>query len=262
MASGTADRPWFTVFAGPNGVGKSTAYRRFLDAGYDSGEYLNPDDIARSLGTPLAGTPASHLRAGRQVIRRTRSLIASRQSLVRETTLSSREILRTVASAKTAGYRVVMVFVALSAADTTRWRIGVRVATGGHDVPRDALQRRFPRAIDNASLVARVIDVAYFLDNAGLHYRLVATVNKGTITFLEPRLEQGQSDWVRRATSGLSRAPVLKAREDALAELREGEGLSDDLQVGERGAVYSTNAPPLTPEMTPEMTPETTPKTG
>ena len=30
MASGTVDRPCYTLFAGPNGAGKSTAYIRFL----------------------------------------------------------------------------------------------------------------------------------------------------------------------------------------------------------------------------------------
>ncbi len=49
MAFDTTDRPRFTLFAGPNGSGKTTAYRRFLDAGYEAGEYLNADDIARRL---------------------------------------------------------------------------------------------------------------------------------------------------------------------------------------------------------------------
>ena len=43
------DRPSLTVFAGPNGSGKSTAYLRFLNAGLESGEYLNPDDIAATI---------------------------------------------------------------------------------------------------------------------------------------------------------------------------------------------------------------------
>ena len=53
MASDTTDRPRFTLFAGPNGAGKTTAYRRFLDAGFEAAEYLNPDDIAKSLAHEL-----------------------------------------------------------------------------------------------------------------------------------------------------------------------------------------------------------------
>ena len=70
MAFDTTERPRFTLFAGPNGAGKTTAYRRFLDAGYETGEYLNPDDIARLLG---ADETAVEIKAGREVIRRTRS---------------------------------------------------------------------------------------------------------------------------------------------------------------------------------------------
>ena len=102
------DKPILTVFAGPNGSGKSTAYHRFLDAGLDSGEYLNPDDIAAAMRSDNAGSQAVDLRAGREVIKRTRSLIARRRSFVRETTLAGREIGRSMESAKVAGYRVVL----------------------------------------------------------------------------------------------------------------------------------------------------------
>ena len=57
------DKPILTVFAGPNGSGKSTAYQRFLDAGLDSGEYLNPDDIAAAMRSDNAGSQAIDLRA-------------------------------------------------------------------------------------------------------------------------------------------------------------------------------------------------------
>ena len=124
------DKPMLTVFAGPNGSGKSTAYHRFLDAGLDSGEYLNPDDIAAAMRSDNAGSQAIDLRAGREVIKRTRSLITRRQSFVRETTLAGREIGRSMESAKLAGYRVVLVFVAVCSPKASGWRVAVRVAKG------------------------------------------------------------------------------------------------------------------------------------
>ena len=84
MSSGVYDRPCFTLFGGPNGSGRSTAYDRFLQAGFDSGEYLNPDAIAKSLNAGSAGGRAVDLRAGREVVERTRSLIDAGRSLVRE----------------------------------------------------------------------------------------------------------------------------------------------------------------------------------
>lgn len=232
MSSSARSRPCLTIFAGPNGSGKSTAYDRFLRAGFDSGEYLNPDEIAKSLGR--AGASAVDLRAGREVIQRTRSLIDARRSFVRESTLTSREIVRSTERAIAAAYRVVMVFVAVSSTDMTRGRIAVRVAKGGHHIPREDQERRFPRAFKNAPRVAGIVDVAYFLDNAELQHMLVGTVSRGTITFVYP-LEAG---WVEQATAGLPRAATLKSRDEALADLRETEGLSEQLQVREQRRSY------------------------
>ena len=138
------NRPCFTIFGGPNGSGKSTAYDRFVRAGFDSGEYLNPDEIAKSASESGAGRSAFDMRAGRVVLERTRSLIDARRSFVRESTLTGREIVRTAVRARAAGYRLVLVFVAVSSPATPRGRIAVRVAKGGHDIPLEAQERRFP----------------------------------------------------------------------------------------------------------------------
>ena len=164
MNSSVRSRSCFTIFGGPNGSGKSTAYDRFLQAGFDSGEYLNPDEIAKSFNAGPTGGPAVDLRAGREVIQRTRSLMEAGRSLVRESTLTSREIVRSAERAKAAGYRLVMVFVAVSSTDTTQGRVAIRVAKGGHDIPAEAQERRFPRSFENAPKVARLVDAAYFLD--------------------------------------------------------------------------------------------------
>ncbi len=231
MAFDTTDRPRFTLFAGPNGAGKTTAYRRFLAAGYEAGEYLNADDIVKS----MSGGTAVDVRAGREVIRRTRSLIAAGQPFVRETTLSGREILRSVSAARASDYRVVMVFVGILSTKTTRSRVTFRVASGGHDISRQAQERRLPRSLDNARRVARIADVVYFLDNAGLQHKLVATVSEGTITFRD----SSQADWLERATAGLPQAPSLFSRDEALSRLREAERLSDSRRVREGQSAYS-----------------------
>ena len=234
MASATADRPRFTIFAGPNGSGKSTAYQRFLAAGYDAGEYLNPDDIARELGAASDAPAVIDLRAGREVILRSRDLMEARRPFVRETTLSSREILRSVSAAADAGYRVVMVFVAVSSTAATKTRVAQRVLGGGHDIPEEAQDRRFGRSFDNAPKVARIAHAAYFLDNSGPRHRLVATVRGGTVIFLDAQ----QANWVRRATSGLPQAASLLSRAEALPQLREAERLDSTLEVRERRAAY------------------------
>ena len=233
------DRPRLTVFAGPNGSGKSTAYLRFLNAGLDSGEYLNPDDIAAAIRAGGPGPQSVDLRAGREVIRRTRSLIARRQSFVRETTLAGREIGRSMESAKEAGYRVVLLFVAVCSPKASGWRVAIRVAKGGHDIAQRDQQRRFPRSFANASVVARRTDAAYFLDNTELHLKLVASILAGTVTFSDP----ASAPRVERATAGLPKAEVLKSREEALVDLRETERLPAQLQVRDANNGRAPGAP-------------------
>ena len=110
-----------------------------------------------------------------------------------------------------------------------------RVASGGHDISRQAQERRLPRALENARRVAGVADVVYFLDNAGQQHRLVATVCEGMVTFMDPP----RANWLGRATAGLPRAPSLVSRDEALRRLREAERLSDRLRARESETTYS-----------------------
>ena len=128
-----------------------------------------------------------------------------------------------------------MVFVGVLSTRTTGSRVAFRVASGGHDIPGHVQERRLPRSFDNARRVADIADVAYFLDNAGPQHRLVATVREGTITFFDP----SQAAWLERATAGLPLAPSLVSRDEALAQMRETERLSDDLRVREDRPAYS-----------------------
>lgn len=132
-----------------------------------------------------------------------------------------------------------MIFVAVTSLDTTQGRVAIRVAKGGHDITSEAQLRRFPRSLENAPRVAGIVDMAYFLNNAELQHKLVGIVRCGTVTFMDPL----GASWVERAAAGLPSAAVLRTRDEALIDLREAEGLSDDLQVRERPAGYVAVAP-------------------
>ena len=89
--------------------------------------------------------------------------------------------------------------------------------------------------IEDLDPVEFMADVVYFLDNAGLQHRLVATVCEGTITFLDA----SHAGWLERATVGLPQATSLFSRDEALARLREAERLSARLRVREGQSAYS-----------------------
>ena len=223
--SATLERPRYTILGGPNGTGKSTAFARLTAWGYRSGAFLNPDEIAKELDGP---EPARAVAAGRETLRRSRAWMASRRSFVRESTLSSHEIVRSAQTARDAGYRVTLVFVGLNTVTATKNRVRIRSRSGGHAIPVRDQERRFLRSFDNAPRVAAIADEAYFLDNVSGQPRTVVVVHRGIVLFRDT----ASAAWVERATAGLVRAHPMGTREAVLAWVRTAEGMSDELREG------------------------------
>ena len=223
--SAISEWPRYTILGGPNGVGKSTTFTRLTEWGYRSGAFLNPDEIAKGLDGP---EPARAVAAGRETLRRWRAWMASRRSFVRESTLSSREIVRSAQAARDAGYRVTLIFVGLNKLSTTKSRVWIRSRSGGHAIPVRDQARRFTRSFDNAPRVAAIADEAYLLDNGSGQPRTVAVVHRGIVLFRDT----ARAAWVERATAGLAPALPMWGREAVLEWVRRAEDMSDELREG------------------------------
>ena len=221
--SATRERPRYTILGGPNGAGKSTAFARLTEWGYRSGALLNPDEIAKTLNGPK---PAQAMAAGRETLRRSRTWMTSRRSFVRESTLSSREIVRSAQAARDAGYRVTLIFTGLNAVAVTKNRVRIRSRSGGHAIAVRDQERRFLRSFDNAPRVAAIADEAYFLDNVSEQPRTVAVVHHGCVLFRDT----ASAAWIERATAGLVPARPMWGRRAVLEWVRRAEDMSDDLR--------------------------------
>ena len=223
--SATLERSRYTILGGPNGAGKSTTFARLKDWGYRSGTFLNPDDIAKELNVP---EPARAVAAGRETLRRSRAWMASRKSFVRESTLSSREVVRSAEAERDAGYQVTLIFVGLNKLSATKNRVRIRSRSGGHAIPVRDQERCFLRSFDNAPRVAAIADEAYFLDNVSEQPRTVAVAHRGIVLFRDT----ASAAWVERATAGLAPARPMWGREAVLEWVRRVEDMSDDLREG------------------------------
>jgi len=133
------------IVAGPNGAGK-TSYAHAHAADY-SYRYLSADEIAEELAPGQWETV--RVQAGRLFVRRLKEAIDVGQSVVVESTLSGRSMLRTVARAKSSDYIVSIVFVFLETAEVCIARVHERVLKGGHSVPDEDVIRRFLRSKRN-----------------------------------------------------------------------------------------------------------------
>ncbi len=162
--------PICTILGGPNGSGKSSLYRA-LDL---PGEFVNADLVARRID-PVDPEAAS-VAAGRTVLERLSTLVATGRDFVYETTLSSNQAIGLMRRARETGYQVALVFVALESADLNVERVGDRVRKGGHAIPEPVIRRRYGIAL---SRLAQAIPLAHetaVFDNSEATTRLLLRI--------------------------------------------------------------------------------------
>ena len=157
--------PFLICLAGSNGAGKSTFCRRYLAA--TRYPFVNADEIARRLGGPVDDR-LSRIAADLADETRRRH-VERRESFVMETVLSDPfgEKVQFLEAARAQGYCVILVFIGIDSAELSRGRVLQRVRDdGGHDVPDDRIETRFPRTLENLRRALPRVDIALVLDNS------------------------------------------------------------------------------------------------
>ena len=171
-------RPVIVALAGPNGAGKTTFYHSHLR--HAALRFINADVFARelSLDPYVAADLANSLR---------REFVKRRESFVFETVFSDPvgDKLAFLKEAAKAGYTVVLCFIGISDPEMSEERVAMRVSQGGHDVPSDKLQLRFPRTMSNLAVAIRELPHVLIFDNGDLStpYRQVAVFEHGRLAF-------------------------------------------------------------------------------
>ena len=176
--------PVLTIIAGPNGSGKSSVIR---DLGLQElANLLEADAIAKRMDP--ADPRRAAVAAGREVIRRTREYLASRESFAMETTLASVGTLEIMREAKALGYTIRFVYVCLDSPDRNIQRVSERAAAGGHDVPDPDIRRRYERSLRNFPEALRLADHAAVFDNSENRPKKLMEMAAGAIVWLAPDL--------------------------------------------------------------------------
>ncbi|MEK7223023.1 MAG: zeta toxin family protein [Pseudomonadota bacterium] len=136
-------RPRIHVLAGVNGAGKSSIGGATVRQ--HGGEYFNPDEAARALmgaNSALTQTDANSA-AWRQGVQLLQRAIEERLDFAFETTLGGNTITDLLTQAAEQGIEIHVWYVGLSSPELHIARVQARVSQGGHDIPEEAIHRRY-----------------------------------------------------------------------------------------------------------------------
>ncbi len=188
--------PKLVVYAGPNGAGKST----LRDIGGDLVDMIiDPDRIARELSPNQPDL--AQIEAGRAAVSLFQRCVEARKSMSLETTLTGSTVLNRMSNARRAGYDISLRFVALASATLHIDRVRQRVRKGGHDIPRETIERRYEASLDNLPKAIGYADHVTIIDNSGREKLMLLRAEHGAILEISP----DQPLWFR------SRLPAIRS---------------------------------------------------
>ena len=164
------DRPKLQFFTGINGAGKTTLHAEISDKNIP---FVNPDVIARRIAPDNFNDRAVSMQAGREALIKTQEYLSRRASFSIETTLSGKQPLNVMQKARDMGYLVELHFVGLKSGVQAVARVAHRVKIGGHDIPRNEIERRYDKCIDNLSKAMLLADNISIYDNSGKDRKLI-----------------------------------------------------------------------------------------
>lgn len=151
------------IVAGPNGAGKTTFALQYLPKIVSCNNFINADEIAKGV-SPL-NFEAGLLQASKIFLQSLKQKLASKETFAFETTLSGRSYLTQIPQWQYEGWNVVLIYLYIPSAEFSASRVLQRFEQGGHNVPADAIVRRYPRSIKNLFLYSEVCDKTLCFNN-------------------------------------------------------------------------------------------------
>lgn len=180
--------PRLVMFAGPNGSGKSTITPIFQAQADFPANYINPDEIALSLGgnTMERAYEASAIAANRR-----QECLERGESFAFETVMSHPSKLALLSKAKKAGFEITLVFISTLNPEYNVARVRQRVVEGGHDVPTAKIVARYYRTHSFLPKAAEIAQRTYIFDNT-VTPQLGAVIAEGEIV----RQNDNSPEWI------------------------------------------------------------------
>ena len=197
--------PYYIVFAGIDGAGKSTLHRTGLwqQGGFGTAlPHIAPDEVSHERPAGR-GSRLSRSSPGRLAAERSRNLMKVRASFCQETTLAEPLFVHNLARARALGYRILLYYVGIADPSAAEKRAG-RMLRPGDQVAADAAEERFGASLRNLSAAIGLCDEVYIYDNTE-QLRLEARFAGGQLRY---RSTDDSPAWLDRLETAVSQEGV------------------------------------------------------
>lgn len=151
----------YIIFAGCNGVGKSTLFQTCTCL--HELPRVNMDEIVKSFGSWKNN--ANVISAGKKAVRLVNHYLDSGISFTQETTLCGHSIISNIEKAYALGYEIIIYFVFVESADIAIKRIHERVKNGGHGINDADVIRRFKESKNNLKKISKYCTEVQLFNN-------------------------------------------------------------------------------------------------
>jgi len=181
--------PKLTIFAGINGVGKSTLYN-FQKCRYYKeymGERVNPDEILQNFNGDWREA-RDIMKSGRIAIQKIKECLEENKSFNWETTILSHYVISKMKEAKEKGYQVDLYFIGTHSVENSLNRIAKRVENGGHGIPEKLVKARFEKQFYNVDRAMNIADTVVFHDNEKV-MKIVGIFYQNHLVYKDERCE-------------------------------------------------------------------------
>ena len=153
------------IIAGPNGAGKTTFALQYLPQLTNCNNFINADMIAAGL-SPLA-PDKSQIKAARLFLSEIKKYTSKTQTFAFETTLSGKSYHNMIKKMQKENWKIELIYLWIPSIAFSALRVQERVQEGGHNIPRDAIERRYSKSIKNLlHLYMPICDHVLCFDNS------------------------------------------------------------------------------------------------
>lgn len=168
----------YTIFAGVNGVGKTTMYKSvYYDENKDE-KRINTDEMVASIGSWRDKN--LQMKCAREAVKLIREYINNDISFNQETTLTGNSIVKNIRNAKEKGFYVVMNYIGVESPEIAKERVKIRVSKGGHGIPDKDIERRYYESFKNLQRVISICDEINIYDNTEM-FKEIVNIKNGNI---------------------------------------------------------------------------------